>query len=99
MPNSHVYFENDGYSGSTDAAIITGVPSGATDFAFLCNGTTRPVVPLAAEINGVVYPINSADLLQVNDTLQPRGYCNVGIVNSTTPNTILGLPFMRSVYM
>ena len=72
-------------------------------WSFLCNQTGSPYVPLAVDINGVSYQIDSKDnLLRNPSEISPPGFCNVGIRNYTTTTSIhslLGLPFFRSVYV
>ncbi|KAH7885580.1 hypothetical protein F5I97DRAFT_1810829, partial [Phlebopus sp. FC_14] len=97
MPNVNLYLENEGFSGPVSYDISNGLVS------YVCNTTVHPNVALTATINGVDYPITSANnLLRPLSPLAPAGYCNVGLANKTTSppyNLNFGLPFLRSVYL
>ncbi|CAL1703986.1 unnamed protein product [Somion occarium] len=65
----------------------------------------HPYVDFSVHINGVSYMIDSDDnLLHQPSQFSPNGFCNVGIVSTsdkitTEPQSVLGLPFLRSVYL
>ncbi|KAJ3481630.1 hypothetical protein NLI96_g7537 [Meripilus lineatus] len=60
-------------------------------------------VYMSIAINGVSYEIDSKDLVRNTSALSNTGWCNLGITTNSLvpqePQTILGLPFLRSVYM
>lgn len=91
---------SDNYTGPVQ--IINIDPTLGT-YGFLCNQTSGSYVPLAVDINGVSYQVDSKDnLLRNNSGFSAPGFCNVGIRNYTTTTSIhslLGLPFFRSVYV
>ena len=65
----------------------------------------HPYVDFKVHINGVSYMIDSDDnLIRPQSLFSPNGFCNIGIVSTssqinTAPQSILGLPFLRSVYL
>lgn len=60
---------------------------------------------MSVVINGVSYQIENRDLVRAESAsgLTRPGFCNVGITTNNLvpkePQSILGMPFLRSVYM
>ncbi|KAF9236443.1 acid protease [Melanogaster broomeanus] len=105
LPNADTYFLNPNFTGPIPKPIDLDEELGI--FQYNCTpGSSAappqsPYVALSASINGVDYQIDS-----VNNLLRPPaealGYCPVGIKNrsdTSTPNVVFGLPFLRSVYV
>lgn len=111
LPSANTYFNNTNSTGpvplpiglipdllyeyncTSNSSLLTGSPS----------PPDSPYVALTATINGVGYPLDSSgNLLRPQSGAASVGYCPVGINNRTDtvpPSVILGLPFLRSVYV
>lgn len=66
---------------------------------------THPYADFKVHINGISYMIDSNNnLIRPESGFSPSGFCNVGIVSTfeeitAAPQSILGQPFLRSVYL
>ncbi|KAL4244383.1 peptidase A1 family protein [Abortiporus biennis] len=110
IPDNFTYFLQDGYSGPIYNNTSVFDPS-TGQMAYPCinsnlfPGQTVPpaYADFSVSINGVTYMIDSANnLVRPNTIFAPKGACNVGITSNSVPgkpDTVLGLPFLRSVYL
>jgi hypothetical protein len=114
VPDTATYLYNENYTGpiSGNISIWSGGDLGA-EFGYSCtllsNGTagSTQYVALTVVINGVEYPIDSANnMARAPSLLSNEGVCNVAMQNKTdrgslpnAPEVVLGMPFLRSVYM
>ncbi|KAF8554665.1 acid protease [Imleria badia] len=110
LPSADTYFNNTNSTGPVPLPIGL-IPD--VLYEYNCSNSSvltgssgppqSPYVALTATINGVDYPIDSTgNLLRPPSGAASEGYCPVGINNRTDtalPSIILGLPFLRSVYV
>lgn len=111
LPNADTYFNSTNSTGPVPQPVGPTPDEGL--FEYNCTsdssatGSTgppqSPYVALTATINGVDYPIDSTgNLLRPAPGGSSAGLCPVGIKNmndTAPPNVVLGLPFLRSVYV
>lgn len=107
-PDNGTYFSSTGLIHNDTINIdpayqIVSVPSVASS-KFPGEQVPPPYIVLSVVINGVSYQVDVKDNLIRNESeLSRPGFCNVGITTNSLhpqePTTILGLPFLRSVYM
>ncbi|KAG7087198.1 hypothetical protein E1B28_013179 [Marasmius oreades] len=64
-----------------------------------CNGTQPPQLQFSVDINGINYPINQDDLIRAPSIISAIGFCNIGISQPVPAEFVLGLTFLRSVYL
>ncbi|CAE6394641.1 unnamed protein product [Rhizoctonia solani] len=74
-------------------------PPNNVTFGVRCNGTEAPSVEFSVVINGVDYPVNQTDLIRPTSMMAAPGYCNIGVMKSSTTEYTLGVTFLRSVYL
>ncbi|KAG8716897.1 hypothetical protein FRC09_015043 [Ceratobasidium sp. 395] len=104
LPELDVFMMNDTLTGPQGVIHIE--PPDNITFGLSCNGTKLPIVDFSVEINGkyerlcIDYPVTQKDMVR---TAIPSGFapdiCNVGIMQSSTGGYILGVTFLRSVYL
>lgn len=112
LPNVDTYFGNTNSTGPVPRPIGLINDTGLIEYNCTSNSSTStsssgppqsPYVALTATINGVDYPIDSTDnLLRPPSLASSLGFCPVGIRNrsdTAQPSIVLGLPFLRSVYV
>ncbi|QRW03775.1 aspartyl protease [Ceratobasidium sp. AG-Ba] len=98
LPELDVFMMNTSYVGPQE--IINIYPPDNKTFGVLCNGTKFPTVDFSVEINGVDYPVTQPDLIRKpNFFTSANGFCNVGIMESSLGEYVLGITFLRSVYL
>lgn len=111
LPDVDLYFNNANSTGPVPRPID--LVNGSSVVEYNCNSSASntgssgppqsPYVALTATINGVDYPIDSTgNLLRPQSPASSAGFCPVGITNRSDtlqPNVVLGLPFLRSVYV
>jgi hypothetical protein len=111
LPNAETYFNNTNSTGPVPQPI--GPTPDEALFEYNCTSGSSvtgssgppqsPYVALTATINGVDYPIDSTgNLLRPEPETSSVGLCPVGISNrndTSPPSVVLGLPFLRSVYV
>lgn len=99
MPDLTSYLTDTGYTGPINYTVE---PNDGI-VGYVCNSSQyTPYVALTATINGVDYPMDSTgNLLRALGPLTEWGTCSVGLVewDPSEPHIMLGLPFMRSVYL
>ncbi|KAF8606447.1 acid protease [Ceratobasidium sp. AG-I] len=93
-----MYMTNRSYLGE-EIHRINVYPPGRYKFGVPCSKDQVPTVPFSVGINGVDYPVNQADLVRPNDLFVAEGYCNVGVWETSFDVHILGMTFLRSVYL
>jgi len=112
VPNTSTYVYNDGYTGPISNISIWDEPVSA-EFGYSCTlssdstAGSPPYVALTVVINGVDYPMDTAGNMAYPPSMFSKpGFCNVAMQNTTKPGklpnppeVILGMPFMRSVYL
>jgi len=109
FPNADTYFNS---TNSTSVPPLITSDEGLFEYDCTSNSSAltgssdppqSPYVALTATINGVDYPIDSTgNLLRPEPEASSTGFCPVGISSrndTAPPNVVLGLPFLRSVYV
>lgn len=112
LPDIDTYFNNTDSTGPVPQPIGFVQDGGFAEYNCSSNSsaltgpfdpTQLPYVALTATINGVDYPIDSpGNLIRPQSMVATPGFCPVGINNksdSAQPSIVLGLPFLRSVYV
>ncbi|KAG9309849.1 aspartic peptidase domain-containing protein [Chiua virens] len=108
VPNAFTYFNNSNSTGPVPNPIGLVADTGLFEYNCTTTGSSSippnsPYVALTATINGVDYQIDSTgNLLRPETAIGSTGSCPVGIKNRTDtaqPGVLLGLPFLRSVYV
>ncbi|KAG8684001.1 hypothetical protein FRC08_013956 [Ceratobasidium sp. 394] len=97
LPELDVFMMNESLIGPQETINI--YPPDNMTFGVQCNGTKFPTVDFSVEINGVDYPVNQKDLIRENSFRAAPGMCNVGIMESSSNDYLLGVTFIRSVYL
>ncbi|KAJ3481628.1 hypothetical protein NLI96_g7531 [Meripilus lineatus] len=96
-PNNHTYLSSPNFIETIHRHVDFGGPDDAPTAP--C-GQDALFIYMSIAINGVSYEIDSKDLIRKRSVDR---LCNVGITTNTLlprePHTILGLPFLRSVYL
>ncbi|KAG8755635.1 hypothetical protein FRC12_010826 [Ceratobasidium sp. 428] len=98
LPELDVFMMNDSFTGPQDTINI--YPPNNKTFGILCNGTKFPTIDFSVEINGIDYPVTQKDIVRTNSlAMSAPGVCNVGIMESSSGSYVLGVTFLRSVYL
>jgi len=109
VPNTTPYVFDSNLTGNISGTIHLWTEPIVAGFGYDCTLSPRndsgsaPYVDIAVSINGVDYMLDSKD----NMIRPPSGFslinvCNVAMTNRTSvaaPAIVLGMPFLRSVYV
>ena len=109
VPNTTPYVFDENLTGNISGTIHLWADPTVAGFGYDCTLSPRndsgsaPYVDIAVSINGVDYMLDSKDnMIRPPSGMSRTNVCNVAMNNRTSaaaPAIILGLPFLRSVYV